>query len=390
MYIDSSTMSSESSTPASIRIEERPDLAELVTFVPNKKIPVHNWFIFKEGFSKYFVLNMLKELGARQGEKILDPFCGVGTTLLTAKEIGFDSVGIDIAPLQVFVTQVKVADYDVEVIKEAAKYIFSERFVRPKLQKFSSLVRRAFSKYALEDIVFLREKIRAIVDPKIKNFFTLALLEAANRVSYAYKDGAVIKIRERPSIPLRKLFKRVVKRMIKDIERVRLTGSSAVVYLADSRDMHFIPNESFDIVITSPPYLNKIEYTKVYSIEYELFFPELKVDGVRSYMGLYPKNIRDPFPNLNLPDVAKAYFQDMEAVLREIHRVTSRNARCAFVIAEGIFPDCVVPADLLFSKLAQQVGFKVDKIMVANRRIVTTEDRVKIGTARESVVIIKK
>lgn len=375
---------------SSFPVEERYELGKLVTFVPNKKAPIHNWFIFKEGFSRDFVLLMLDELKVRKNALILDPFCGVGTTLSTAKEVGIDAVGVDVAPLQVFITQVKIADYDIEGLKEVARDVFSKKFMRPGVRDLSPLVRRAFSKYSLEDIIFFREEIRSISDPKIKNFFTLALMEAANRVTYAYKNGAVIKMRERPTIPLRKAFKGVVKRMIRDLKKMSYKGSKVKVYLGDVRRMAFLPDERFDAIITSPPYLNRIDYTKVYSIEYELFFDEVRVDSVRSYIGLSPKGIRDPFPELNLPEVAKAYFQDMKDALDEIHRVSKDGARCALVVAEGVFPDRVVPTDLLMANLAERTGFSVEKMIVASRRVVTRDRTVKVGRARESVVIMKK
>ncbi|MGQ9719649.1 MAG: DNA methyltransferase, partial [Nitrososphaerales archaeon] len=258
-------------------IEERYDLGSLVTFVPNKKVSIHNWFYFKEGFSRDFVLLMMDWLKIRANSTILDPFCGVGTTLLASKEVGVNAVGVDASPLAVFVTQVKTEDYELERIKEYARELFSKKFERHDIKGLRPLIKRAFSKPSLEDILFFKEEIRRIEDPKIRNFFTLALMNSANRVTYAYKDGSVIKIGKKPPIPLRKVFKRTVKRMIHDLKKADYKGSEIKVYLEDARRMDFLLDDSFDAVITSPPYLNKIEYERVYSIEYELFFEDVRV-----------------------------------------------------------------------------------------------------------------
>ncbi|MEM3769351.1 MAG: DNA methyltransferase, partial [Nitrososphaerales archaeon] len=280
----------------SFKIEKMYDLGNLVTFIPNKKVPIHNWFYFKEGFSRNFVLLMLDWLDIKIGNWILDPFCGSGTTLLTSKEFGINAVGVDASPLAVFVTQVKTEDYDLDKIKDYSRKLFSKKFERCEIKGLSSLTKRAFSKYSLEDILFFKEEIKKIDDPKIRNFFTLALMNASSKVSYAYKDGGVIKIRKKPNIPLKKIFKRIVKKMVHDLKKVNYKGSEIKVYIGDARKMDFLQSDFFDAVITSPPYLNKIEYTKVYSIEYELFFEDFKIDSLRSYIGLNPKHIRDLFP----------------------------------------------------------------------------------------------
>lgn len=373
-----------------IAIEERLEFASLVTFVPNKRVPIHNWFIFKEGFSRDLVIKMVSELNIGKNEQILDPFCGSGTTLLVAKELDIDSCGVDVSPLQVFVSKTKTENYNIEELKEISNKIFSKKFERPDTNKCSKLVKNAFSKYALEDIVFFKKEIDEIDDIKIRNFFTLGLINASTKVSYAYKDGGVIKFRERPTIPFRKIFKHVTKKMIKDLEKLKLGKKVPNVFLGDARRMNFLPDNYFDAVITSPPYLNKIEYTKVYSIESELFFNERGLPSVRSYLGLAPITKNDPFPEHNLPDIAKAYFQDIASVLLEVKRVTRSNAKCAFIIAEGVLPTGVIPSDLLLAKLASKVGFNVEKIIVAARRVVTNEKRQKLGVARESIVIFKK
>jgi DNA modification methylase len=372
-------------------LEEKYELGRLVTFIPNKGTPIHKWFYFKEGFSRDFVTLMFDWLNVKPGKWVLDPFCGSGTTLLSSKEAGINAVGVDASPLAVFVTQVKAADYNVDELKEAAKDFFSKKFRKYDVKGLSLLVRRSFSRYSLEDIIFFREEIREIPDLKIRNFFTLALMNTANEVTYAYKDGAVIKIRARKHIPpFRKMFKRIVKKMIRDLKRTKHKGPEINVYLGDARRLNFLEDGQFDAVITSPPYLNKIEYTKVYSIEYELFFGTVKVDGLRAYIGLNPKNITDLFPELNLPEVAKAYFQDMNDALTEIYRVMKKKAKCAIVVAEGVFPDKIVPVDILLAKLAEEIGFDVERIVVANYRVATRDRTAKIGRARESIIIMKK
>ncbi|MEM2211694.1 MAG: class I SAM-dependent methyltransferase [Nitrososphaerales archaeon] len=371
-------------------LEPKPEWAKLVTFIPNKKVPIHNWFYFKEGFSRDFVIKIFDIFKVREGMKILDPFCGSGTTLLVAKEFGIDACGVDASPLAVFVTQVKLADYDIDELNKVSEMLFKKGFRKCDIGKLSWLTKAAFSKYALEDIAFFKEEIKQIEDPKIRNFFTLALMNSANKVSYAIKDGSYIRIHKKPHPPLRKVFKAIIKKMIKDLKRFKCKGSNVEVILGDARDLKFLTDEEFDAIITSPPYLNKIEYTKVYRIEYELFFPHVKVDSLRSYIGMNTNVKNDPFPELQLPLAAKAYLSDINKSLEEIRRVSKIGAKIALVIAEGAFPDRIVPCDLLIAELAERIGFHIDKIFVAAKRVVTRDRTIKIGRARESVILMQR
>ncbi|RLG01505.1 MAG: hypothetical protein DRN49_01105 [Thaumarchaeota archaeon] len=330
------------------------------------------------------------EFGINDEWRILDPFVGSGTTLLVAKECGVNAVGVDAAPLAVFVSQVKTADYDLEELIRVKDWLLSRPFKRPDLSDVSGFVKRFFLKPSLEDIIFFREEIRRIDDPKIRNFFTLALMNAAMKVSFAYKDGAVLKVVKKPVPPFRKFFRRIVKNMIKDLKRMKFRACDIEVYLGDARRLKFLEDESFDAIITSPPYLNKIEYTKVYGIEYELFFGDVRVDPVRSFIGLNPKNISDPFPELNLPEVAKAYFHDLKLCLEEMFRVLRNGGKVAIVVAGGVFPDRVVDSDILIADLAERVGFRIKNLVAVNKRVATTRRVIKIGEARESIILMEK
>ena len=87
-----------------------------MTFMQNKKEPVHRWFYYKEGYSPDLVQDLIKKFNLNS--PILDPFCGTGTTLLACKQKNIDSIGFDITPLAVFVAKVKLEDnYDLDELR---------------------------------------------------------------------------------------------------------------------------------------------------------------------------------------------------------------------------------------------------------------------------------
>ncbi|MFQ6087030.1 MAG: DNA methyltransferase [Candidatus Bathyarchaeia archaeon] len=370
--------------------EERYDLGKLVTFEPNRRLPIYNWFHFKEAFSRDFVTLMLNQFDIRQGDWVLDPFCGVGTTLLTAKERGVNAVGIDAHPVLAFVSQVKTQNYNLETLKESARDFFSKKFKKPDLKGINPLLKKAFSRYALEDLVFFKSEISEIKDRILRDFFMLALVVSAMGISYAVKDGAVIRFFKRKHPPLRKVFKATVKKFIRHLKKTEFKPCQIVVKQGDARELDFLESESFDAVVTSPPYLNKLEYTKAFDVEEALLKELIDTDSTKAYLGADSERGRDVFPKFGLPDIAKAYFFDMKLCLKEMYRVLRGGGKAALVVGQGVFPDRIVESDLLIAKLAKSVGFNVEKRLIVNRRVATRERTVKIGVALESVLLLAK
>jgi len=376
-----------------VKYVEKFELGPLVTFVPNKDLPVYNWFYFKEGFSRDFVMLMLNKFEVTSEEWVLDPFLGVGTTLLACKERGINGIGIEVSPLFTFVSQVKLEDYDIDELRETARWLFSQPFERPDLGSVDDMVRRAFNRHNLEDIIFFRDKLLEVEDRKVRNFFMLALMNAASKVTYAVKDGAVLRFVEKDVPPFRPFYKRVVKKMIRDLKKITFQPAEIEVKLGDARRMD-LDDESVDYVITSPPYLNKIEYTKVYEIEYRLFMGGADVNPIRSYIGMIPriKVPRDMPQDIieGMPPAAKAYFIDMWEALKEMYRVLRDGGKVAMVVAEGIFPDRIVACDMILARMAYEIGFRPTEIWAVNKRVATRDRTVKIGEARESIVFLVK
>src|SRR3989338_277147 len=354
------------------KVEEKLDWRELATFVPNKTLPIYNWFYYKEGFSKELVDLLINMLGLKQGDTVLDMFCGSGTTLVACKEAGINAIGLDVLPTAIFASQVKIINYEPESLREEAKILFRRKFHQLEWE-FPKIMRAMINKYALADIAFFSSQIDRL---KNKDFFTLALLNTSIKVSYAWKDGGVIKIRKHPVPPLRKLFQRVVYRMIKDVEESKPTNASVLIKQEDARKTS-LPDNSVDAVITSPPYLNNIDYTKLYAIE-DFFMKMRHVPSLRSFLG-----VRDG------KDQENSYFEDMKETLSEMYRVCKPGASVAIIIGNAWLGK-EVESDFITAYLAEQIGFSVEKIFVLNKRFALENRTEKKGILRESLIILKK
>jgi len=376
-----------------MKIIERLELGEYATFKPNKELPRHRWFYFKEGFSRDLVHYLLKKYDVDSGDWVLDPFMGVGTTPLTCREYGVNTVGIEISPLFKLIAEAKIMDYDIEDIKKYFNYLLSYR-KRIDLNGIHGLLKKAFPKPSLIDILRIREAIENIYEGRYRNLFYLALLSAANKSTYMIKDGSKLRFSKRNIPPFIDVFRRTVNMIIRDIIEMELKNVYYYLYQGDARQMTMVEDESIDLVITSPPYLNKIEYTTVYEIEYLILYGDTRVNPLRSYIGLtFSRRDFIELPKIidkDLPPAAHAYFNDMYKVLNEIYRVLRGGGKAILVVGQGIFPDRIIPSDEILAKLGREIGFRKPEIWVINRRIAVRNRTIKIGVANESIVILSK
>ncbi len=358
------------------------NLKDLVTFVPNKGEPIHNWFYYKEGYSGGFVEWAVKEFELK--EPIVDPFCGVGTTLLVCKKLGLESIGFDVSPLAAFVSEAKTRDYDTKkVMAELQKF----KEMEPKQAgKFPNKnVRRLFYEKQLDDIYFYYRKIDKIQDARVRVLFLLALIDTTSRVANVVKVGGSLRKQKKPKMPVKKLFLGKVKKMVLDLKRVQAKGPEPEVFQADARNVKLEEN-SVGAVVTSPPYLNKIEYTLIYKIELGLFFREQET-RLRAH-------IQDSATGRDfgsrMPLVAKAYFDDMKKVLENMFKFLKPGGKAVIVVGGGCFPYEVVESDDILIEEAEKIGFKkLDKI-VARKYQCMRNRTIKVGIVRESVLVLEK
>ena len=382
------------------RMQEKLEWGRLATPQPDLRMPVYNWFHYREGFSRELVMRLLRELSPGRKGWVLDPFCGVGTTMLACLESGVSSVGFDVNPVSVFASRVKLQDYDRDNLRKALARVTRESFFRAGRGMENPLVNKFFPPKLLEQVLFYRELVLGIGDRAARDFLMLALMNAAVRSSYLSKDGAVLKVRKRPVPPLRRVLKREAGRMLRDLGSFRRSGAKAVAEFGDARAVR-LEDGSVDAVITSPPYLNKTEYAGIYGVEEELFLKAVDaVPGAGAFIGLGPDRMERDSGMLiraldgetvnGLPREALPYFMDMAQAVREMWRVCRPGARVGLVVGNGCFPDGVVESDVLLSRIAGEAGFRVERIVVLNKRWCTRRRTIKVGIARESLLLWRK
>ncbi len=396
----------------------------LVNFSQNRSLPIHSWFDYKQGYSPELIQKLVEDLGVPRNGLILDPFNGVGTTLLAADSMGIGSFGFDVNPVAVLASEVKNRRYsknDLAVLKKELSKFESEKPDAIATPKYKSLP-RIYSDKELNSLLV----IRAFVDSQslewVRKFFLLAFVAIVEPVSNRIKDGNGIKIakNKKPVENVFEFFAAKVSSMIHDLATAEPVGLGKTIFGSILDDAAFakIKDHRFNAAIYSPPYANCFDYLEVYKMEMWMGgfvdeysdFAQYRNASVRSHVNSsFSKVIANvdkdvelvaaaltgvTLWNKNIPDMVAGYFDDMTGVLRRTFQVLNPGGASAIVVANSSYQGLIVPTDLLLAKIAKELGFKVERIVKARTIRGSSQHMARQsmfeGLMRESIIILRK
>jgi len=273
---------------------------QLVSFQASKTEMLHGWISYREGFSAELVERLLDEFGVAPGDSILDPFAGSCTTLLTAKMLGIDAVGVELLPNSHLAWEAKsrAFDYDLNELTQI-RDLLRTSLPPPADIPFPHLTitESAFPEETEHDLMaYTRWNEMLPFSDNAKLLCRLALMSILEKVSYTRKDGQYLRWDSRALKASQRNAERVrrglepVKGIDKgDLPTVREALTSAFGKMADdvARLQRQIPPSSqqtllrgnvlttlptlaadqFTAAITSPPYANRYDYTRTYALE---------------------------------------------------------------------------------------------------------------------------
>jgi SAM-dependent methyltransferase len=229
----------------------------------------------------YFFIN--NNIFSKEGDIILDPFCGTGTVLLEAALAGRNAIGADANPMARLIAEVKVERYSAKALLSSLDLILklSKRF---KYAPIPNVVNRDYW-FPVQTQVQLSKLLRSIKNLENelqRKFFLVCFSNCIKKVSYADPRIAVpVKLNPERFEKSSKAYSDIIKRL-KEIEscdvfskfenickeninRASLLnysdGISSNVVSKDARNVtenldsdKLLPNNSIDLIITSPPY----------------------------------------------------------------------------------------------------------------------------------------
>jgi len=401
---------------------------QLVSFQANKNKPRYRWFKYKEGFSEALIHYVLDVLKLSHGH-ILDPFAGVGTSAFVALERGLNATAIELLPVGYETIQI----YD--VIQRVDKYPLRQAIYRwiQTTPWRSSHPNIPFAHLKITDGAFsddtqksISQYRTALIDeqPNIQQILQFALMCVLEDVSYTRKDGQYLRWdyrsgRTQGRVPFDKgdiltFDQAIISKLTEiadDLGHVDLfssTKSFGDLTLLQGSCLDILPtlpDNSFDGIITSPPYANRYDYTRTYALELAfLGIDEEKIRQLRQAMLSCTVENRDKqlsqadfsldiyqqarlafdnqtelqailtyldnqkeaklLNNAGIPRMIRNYFWEMTLIIFECARLLKPDAPFVMVNDNVRYGGVAIPVDLILSDIAQQAGFDVEVIWV--------------------------
>jgi len=383
------------------RARQRADL----TFKHNREHGRHGWLRLTPAYSVKIVNQVLNDLTG-EGLAVLDPFSGTGTTSLCAAYKGHAGTAIDINPFLIWFAKTKGRRYsesEIEELLQAGERILAaaRKGLRPasppaiaNIDKWWDRAELAFLRQ-LKAALYADETTGAPVGDLLRVAFSrtvIALSNAGfNRVSMTLKEK-----NESNILPLIPAATRHAEQFKRDLDTVATDArdnpaGNVEIIRADSRDLTLLSNGNariFDVLITSPPYPNRISYIRelrpyMYWLDYivaareagELDWDTIggtwgiatsrladwKPQGafVPSYLAPILDRIRGSHPKngMLMSQYILKYFEDMSRHFMAARRVVRPGGAVHYIIGNSVFYGHPIPSERLYEDLLRNAGF---------------------------------
>ncbi len=380
-----------------------------IQFNPNEKRPVHRWWPYVQGFSAGFVNETCHRFGIGTESTILDPFCGSGTVPVAARLLGAKGIGIDMMPIAAFVAQAKGEwDVDPNRLLRAAQIAVANRSPPTLSKPFLKETDRQFSPEILAALLRLKENIWAVRESPTKSLLKLAfasvLIDSSN-LKRAPCLGYTKKLGLSADTPIR-LFLENAHRIVSDLvtlqSRRASWGPRVEIHLGNAALVR-LPRDSVDLAITSPPYVNGMDYVMNYKIdlawmEYidsydrlaELRASMVACDNIPrgtaaghrpsqsvladDWLTYISKSVdgnvlaKGSYRRDDMGAIVTKYFDDLVPVIRNVYNALKPGGRFVIVNGDSLMAGTYIPGDMLFARLASRIGFIVEGFEVARTR----------------------
>jgi DNA modification methylase len=403
-----------------------------IQFTPNINEHIHRWAPYVQGFSASFVQSILDQYKEDYNYPVvLDPFAGCGTVLVQGKFNGYMSFGTELNPFLQFIANTKLNCWDVSpnyLLRVYNNLPRNNRSSAPSFLKSSS----HFNKGILHNLEVLKGGIESLEEKnekqkKVKDLINLAfssiLIDSSN-LKRTPCLGYCKNKRVYDTAPFVLLDKKI-REIANDLKLIQsqyknFINTESKVILANAMDFEHI--YKFDLIITSPPYMNGLDYVMNYKIEmgwlgFAKNHKELKRikdemvvcdnvskglikefcrsdltysnDWIEKIKSEIEWNIekRGSYRRTDMPYIVHKYFDDLYKVMKKVIPSLNSGGRFILVVGDSLIADVYVPTDLLIAKIGLDLGLDVEKIEKARER---RSGQIRSYKLRESIITLLK
>lgn len=355
-----------------------------------------------------------------QGIKVLDPFMGSGTTAVEALISGNTPIGVEMDPFARLIAEVSSTVFNEEdfVMLNNVSVKILRRWNAYKPAPIPQLVgiTRWFKDNDLEKLLRLKSCINAMTPPKYLPFMMVAFADCIKPVSLMERQSLKPYISKKHP----KITKEVIDSFIYSYN-AHLDAIKQMTEVAMPTNIEWIGEDAtnfrtesscIDIAITSPPYINALDYTRCVKIEgamCDCIDDEIASDMRYVQVGhenRKNKDIDDIVLNTFRPwydqilskdrsraNTCMAYFNDIYKNLICVYQALKVNGEYHIIIGDNTIKKIEVPTHKIIASLAESVGynwFGYYKYQIKDHRTSIPRNNVKNKIQYEYVLMLKK
>lgn len=299
-----------------------------------------------------------------EGQTVLDPFVGCGTTLLESVIRGRNAIGIDNNEVACLVSRAKTAKYletDFLALDELQQKVSHESLmstIEPDIPQYDNM-EYWFDANAITELGQLRTLINALegnAQLLAKTVFSSIIVSVSyqdsdtrySRKPYIYQPGRAFS-----------LFMRKLAAAMRDAKATApLINAQATVFQKDGRLIDFIEPCSVQLIVTSPPYLNAYDYHKYHRHRLQW------ISGDVSMARDLEIGKHDTFTRKGA--TPEQYFDDMALCFSQWEKVLTDSGTIIIVIGDAIVSGKPVPVADIFIQQFEKLGFRAGQRWIRN------------------------
>lgn len=391
----------------------------------------------------YLFLNT--SIFSKEGDTILDPFCGTGTVLLEASIANKNAIGVDVNPLAALIARTKIFKQDIKNLENKVSEIkeLFNLYQSSKRKYFIptvSNIEHWYDKKTIRKLSKIKHLIENIEDSQIKDFFNVVFSICCRKFSYSDPRISVpVKINEErfpeghslreaaskhlKFIKINKVFEFFIEQANKNIDRLRnyqnitmLNDNKLVVYNTDIKeiDSNLIENNSVQLILTSPPYVSAQKYIRASSLSLqwlelhnnnlasldkksigrEYFSPnEYKQFHKTGFKTIDTILLRIFEKNKLRAYITYTYLIEMQKTFQKSFTILKENGYFIMVIGNNTIAGYEFMTYEYLIEIAEKIGFSTELVLIddiKSRGLMTKRNKTASVISREYIVIFKK
>jgi len=324
---------------------------------------------------------------------ILDPFMGSGTTAIDTMLAGMRPIGVEIDPFARLITEVSTRPFNKEELAQLDRHFAkilrswrdfpADESLAPKLHNIDYW----FSEENFFELLQLKNAIYTIANDSrpfldfLRVTFADILRPTSKAERQSLKPYISRKYRKKPA-QVEKTFKKSYKAHFDAIVEFSEAVSDPwfrIRWIGDDGTDFQAPDIGINAAITSPPYINALDYVRCIKIESAWIdcgdddsFSDMRSRHVgESQRKRRRTEVEPPLEELLAPfigriewrdrrraDIVRGYFSDMLSNLRCTHAILLEDGEYHIIVGDSIIRGVELPTHRLIAELGRIVGFK--------------------------------